>query len=93
MDISVNKLLNKISEEVTEAKKASSEAKIRERARAIKAICELILEEPTKAEPISVSSNIQVLTPTPPITPSFQVSQEKKMEMDDEANGDSLFDF
>ncbi len=47
MNISVEKLLHKIEEELKEAKGTNSDAKIRERVHAIKTMCELILEEST----------------------------------------------
>ena len=45
MDISVSRLLDKIGDELNEAKGSESNAKLREHAYAMKAICELILEE------------------------------------------------
>ena len=47
MNISVEKLLHKIEEELKGAKGTNSNAKIRQRVHAIKTMCELILEEST----------------------------------------------
>jgi hypothetical protein len=96
MNISVEKLLAKIEEELKQAKTSTKQEQLREKVYSIKILCELILDEK------QVSREIQV-NPTPvyqPIMaqPTFQsqpttLNQPKKIEMDDEANGDSLFDF
>ena len=84
MDISVEKLLAKIEEELS---LASGES-LRERVYSIKILCELILEEyPT-------NRGIPVTRVTPqPAQAVHDVNQPKRIEMDNEANGDSLFDF
>lgn len=90
MDISVSKLLNKMDAELIEAKKAETNAKIREHVYAIKAICELILEES------STVKNVQVKPPTipaPTVMQPIDVPKQKRLKEDDGANGDSLFDF
>jgi hypothetical protein len=103
MDISVDKLLSKIEQELKQAKNSAKSESLRERVYSIKILCELILDEK--------SGNSET-----PITPSFQpalnqqvfqqpvmsqqvfqqpvsLNQPKKIEMDNEANGDSLLDF
>lgn len=99
MNISVNKLLDKIGKELQEAKQAGSNAKIREHAYAMKALCELILEEPSYAAtevsrpavpPPAVSFQQQPISFQQPVT--IQPPQ-KRLEVEDGANGDSLFDF
>lgn len=105
MNISVDKLLSKIEQELKQAKNSSQSESLRERVYSIKILCELILDEE------------QVKSETPiPSTPTFQpvmnqqifqqpvmsqqafqqpvsLNQPRKIEMDDEANGDSLLDF
>ena len=96
MDISVNRLLDKIGEELTAAKRIGSAAKIRERAQAIKAICELILDESSQTAPISQVSRetqihrVEVMPASQPVL--GMLPQQKRLKMD-EANGDSIFDF
>ena len=95
MDISVNKLLDKIAAELTEAKRAGSEAKIRERTQAIKAICELILDEAPSVKRVEA---VKVDGPVPqpgfvPQTAPLMMPQQERMVMEDEANGESIFDF
>ena len=73
MDISVSRLLDKIGDELNEAKKVSSEAKIRERAYAMKAICELILEEPTHSRSTNEwTSQEQVIVSPPPVREPYR---------------------
>jgi hypothetical protein len=104
MNISVNRLLNKIGAELTEAKKAGSEAKIRERAQAIKAICELILDEstvsststslnvPNQSIQSTQSHRVEVVQMGQPVGVGTMLPQQKPLPID-EANGESLFDF
>lgn len=94
MDISINKLLNKIGAELAEANKAGSEAKIRERVQAMKAICELILDE---APAVQKVETVRVIQPAqqvfvPQSAPQIMPRQER-MVMEDDANGESIFDF
>ena len=103
MDISVSRLLDKIGDELNEAKKVSSEAKIRERAYAMKAICELILEESTHSRSTNEwISQEQVIVSPPPVREPLQVPQvvqvpqaplQNRLKTEDGANGESLFDF
>lgn len=90
MNIPVQKLLSKMEKELSEAKNSSSEARIRERVQAIKSLCELILEEAESGSP-AVAASVSHTYSAPPVQ---SVNLEpKKMHMDDDANGDSLFDF
>lgn len=87
MDISVNQLLKKIESELHRAKQEENALKRRESIHSIKILCELILEENGKslagATPPQPTS--QVITTTSLST--------KKLDLEEEANGDSLFDF
>ncbi|MBB6445521.1 YwdI family protein [Bacillus benzoevorans] len=94
MDISVNKLLDKIGAELEAAKRAGSTAKIRERAQAMKAICELILDESPAVK------SVETVTVNKPLQQSFvpqkapqMMPRQERMVMEDEANGESIFDF
>lgn len=82
----MHKLLGKIEEELRQAKLSNSEAHIRERIHAVKTLCELVLDEQPNIE-----KQVQAV-PSPTIIPS-QVVSPRKMKVDEEANGDSLFDF
>lgn len=91
MNISVQKLLGKMEKELLEAKSSSSDARIRERVQAIKSLCELVLEESDTGS-VSVVASISHTYNAPPAAQPAGL-QPKKMQMEDEANGDSLFDF
>ncbi|GIN63123.1 hypothetical protein J27TS8_31160 [Robertmurraya siralis] len=84
MNISMQSLLGKIEEELKQAKQSDSEVRTREKIYAIKTLCELVLEQKTSRQ-----------SPAPIIEPqrAVQYQQPAKMKVDDEANGDSLFDF
>lgn len=76
----------------------SSEAKIRERAYAIKAICELILDESSLSSSTTESAaRKQVMVSPPSLMESVQVQQvsqqQNRLKMEDGSNGESLFDF
>ncbi|MFP9128256.1 YwdI family protein [Niallia sp. BSM11] len=96
MNISVQKLLAKIEDQLKEAKASGSEATIRERVYAIKSLCELCLEQEstyrsseTYSQPVYQPSIAQ---PAPVPVQQLQPVQTPKLDTD-EGNGDSLFDF
>lgn len=92
MNISIQKLLGKIEQELQEAKESSTAARMRERVHAIQSLCELILEDSEMERAPFAPTNIV----SPPIVQQNQpatIQQSKRMQTDDNANGDSLFDF
>lgn len=102
VNISVQKLLAKMEEELKQAKAAPKQESLRERVHSIKILCELILEEnqlkaaeswnePVISRPVPVA--VQQQGVPVPISQPVSTFQPKKLELDDEANGDSLFDF
>jgi len=95
LDISVKKLLVKMEQELLEAKSSGSISEVRERIHAIKTLCELLLDHNPAEIKLGISSrdvvNPSVQTQSPAVR-SVQV-QPKKIQIDDESNGDSLFDF
>ncbi|WP_338471087.1 YwdI family protein [Niallia sp. XMNu-256] len=94
MEISVDKLLHKMEEKLKEAKETGSDAVIRERIHAIKTMCELILEEPsTTNTTVSQSSNLQVAKPIYTGQGSSLPNQPQRLIIDEESNGESIFDF
>ncbi len=90
LNISVQKLLKKIEEELHEAKGNTNEARIRERIYSIKSLCELILDE--QVMPAASKSTFVPQQPVQQVQP-VSIQQPKRLEMEDDANGDSLFDF
>lgn len=105
MNISLQKLLLKMEEELKRAKSAESEAVQRERIHSIKTLCELVLDEaPQQSRGIRVPAQqtVQQFVPSQPSIPQQQmpvnqpspmIPQPKRLEMEDDSNGDSLFDF
>lgn len=105
MNISLQKLLLKMEEEIKRAKSTESEAVKRERIQAIKTLCELVLDEaPQQSRGITapVQQTTQQYIPSQPSIPQQQmpvnqpspmIPQPRKLEMEDDSNGDSLFDF
>jgi Family of unknown function (DUF5327) len=96
MNISVGKLLSKIEEELLEAKRTNSDTKIRERVHAIKTMCELILEESTTvttSATINKAPNLVVTNPTYMGKVVSTPNQQERLIIDEESNGESIFDF
>jgi hypothetical protein len=100
MNISIDKLLHKIEEELKEAKGTNSDTKIRERVHAIKTMCELILEEsttitsttPTSAT-VNQSPNLVVSNPAYRGQVASIPNQQERLIIDEESNGESIFEF
>lgn len=82
-------ILTQIEKLTAEARQVSGQ-QAREKFAAIKALCEVVLAEQTavKAQQISVTP---IVNPTPVFTQPVAIPSQKLNE--DDANGDSLFDF
>ncbi|CAH2713991.1 putative protein YwdI [Neobacillus rhizosphaerae] len=106
MNISVQTLLTKIEEELKLAKNSEKQESLREKVYSIKILCELILDEKQAVKTevqlnpaVTISPVIAQQAYQQPVMNQqvFQqpasLQQAKKLEMDDEANGDSLLDF
>ncbi|MEH7222257.1 YwdI family protein [Bacillus sp. JJ1566] len=92
MNISVGKILDKMQQELQSAKSEASEQKVRERLMAIRTLCDLVLDEaPVDVRRIEVVPVPQVVQPIPTMQPTT-IQNTAKLEEED-ANGDSLFDF
>jgi hypothetical protein len=107
VNISIQTLLTKIEKELKLAQGSAKQESLREKVYSIKILCELILDE-KQAVKTEVQLNPAAVTIPPVIVQQayqqpvmnqqvFQqpasLQQAKKLEMDDEANGDSLLDF
>ncbi len=108
MNISLQRLLTKMEDEIRRAKSAGTEAEQRERIHSIKTLCELVLDESPQqgaAAKTGYSTPVQQPVQFVPAQTGFPqqhatasqpapvVPQPKKLQMEDDANGDSLFDF
>ncbi|NHM30148.1 YwdI family protein [Neobacillus terrae] len=94
MNISFQKLLTKMEEELREARKSSNESAVREKIYSIKILCELLLEQEKGSSQgeYSVPAPQPILQIQPAFSQPVQINQPKKLDEGD-ANGDSLFDF
>ncbi|MFD2680762.1 YwdI family protein [Bacillus seohaeanensis] len=99
MNITHQTLIRKMEAEIGKAKVAEKSQEVREHVYSIKALCEVLLEESASdlgsfIPPTSPQTNINyVQTPQQPSTQTVQVSEKERLQTDDGANGDSLFDF
>ncbi|MFC4321841.1 YwdI family protein [Litchfieldia salsa] len=85
MNIPMNRILDKMSNELAKAKQEQSEVRIREHLIVMRTLCDLVLEEKQDLNERTYSNNELNLV-------------EKKMmstpsRVDDDGNGDSLLDF
>ena len=94
LNISFQKLLAKMEEELREVRNSSNESAVREKIYSIKILCELLLEQEKGHSQGEFS--VPTPQPVPKMQPAFsqpvQMNQPKKLNEGD-ANGDSLFDF
>ncbi|MEI4829749.1 YwdI family protein [Bacillus sp. FJAT-53711] len=93
MQISSDKVLNKMASEIAKAKGSESH-KTKEHLLVVRALCDLLLEEQTEA-PVYVEPKIQTqfISPQMPIQPTATFSGEPVYIKEEDANGNSLFDF
>lgn len=92
--ITYQTIAKQIEKLATEASNASNDQQIREKLTAIRALCEVVLDEtnvPQKAQNYGMANGISTVSPivsyAQPVMPSSQKLKE------DGANGESLFDF
>ena len=83
--ISYQAVLQQLEKQLDEAKKAANEQQMRESLTAVRALCEVVLARPVEGS--------QTQHKHMPQMPTQQMLNTKKMEEEDGANGDSLFDF
>lgn len=86
MNITVDKIIEKMMKELQIAKQEGNSAKVREHFLAIRTLCDLVLDEAPAEKPVLQ----KMMTTQIPTTTNFPTPV--KLD-DDEANGDSLFDF
>ncbi|KIQ93460.1 hypothetical protein LH47_02461 [Anoxybacillus thermarum] len=78
MDISVTNVFAKIEEEIAQAKHASSPQAVREHIYAVRALCDVILQQPS-------TTTQEAALPQPTTT--------ERLDIGADANGRSLLDF
>lgn len=94
--ISYEQIVQQIAKLTAQANEAQNEQQIREQLSAIRALCDVVLLDKTantKVSPVipSATNFSHLSSPTPAFTQPI-VTPSQKLEEDD-ANGDSIFDF
>ena len=87
--ISYQTILQQLEKQLVDAQKATNEQQIRESLTAVRALCDVVLT--TSAEAVKKQSTPMTEMVTP--MPTQQTVSTAKMEEEDGANGESLFDF
>jgi hypothetical protein len=107
MNISLEKLLVKMEGELKGARNAATAAEMREKVHSLKTLCELVLDEPgqqgtavqrpaaAQTQAPAAVQGLQMQMPVVQAQHQYQPvpNQPKRLEMDSEANGESLLDF
>ncbi|MGG0645130.1 YwdI family protein [Sporosarcina gallistercoris] len=99
--ISTNRILEELQRQLTNAKTTSDEAAMRESIAAMQSLCGLILGEKTPSRDVELKGNSPVQDESPlgmspaneTFTTPMQSGLEGKVLNEEDANGDSLFDF
>ncbi|QWG69978.1 hypothetical protein EXW32_27230 [Bacillus mycoides] len=95
MQVSSNKVLNKMASEIAKAKSSEGQ-KSKEHLLVVRALCDLLLDEqvePSTYREPQVQSQIIGSQPITTVQPVMPVSGEPVYIKEEGANGNSLFDF
>ena len=93
MQISSDKILNKMASEIAKAKGSDSH-KAKEHLLVVRALCDLLLEEQPEASAyVEPTLRTNVVAPQMPVQPMASFSGEPVYVKEDDANGNSLLDF
>ena len=87
--ISYQTVLQQLEKQLNEAKNATGEQQIRESLTAVRALCDVVLAQSAEVSKTLPKHIPQMLTQGP----TQQMLYTAKMDEEDGANGDSLFDF
>ncbi|HZG59066.1 MAG TPA: YwdI family protein [Anoxybacillus sp.] len=88
MNISITTILAKMANEIHEAQSHHNMQQIREHAAVIRALCDLILERSNEEQTANTMPNDELIKLIQPSSAS-----NERIEIGDDANGPSLFDF
>jgi hypothetical protein len=85
LHIPITTVLTKMEEQLRQARTTASPHRLREHIAIVRALCDLVLEEEVREMAVSPSTEVS----------PFSITQEKseRIEIGDDANGPSLFDF
>ncbi|PGT90526.1 YwdI family protein [Bacillus sp. AFS040349] len=100
MNIPVSKLLSKMEAELTKAKNSSSTKEVREKVAVIQSLCEIILDEKSEVsvQPLlspssSEISQLELQKMMGNMSTVVKNPTSERTVKEEDANGDSLFDF
>ncbi|WP_062351403.1 YwdI family protein [Bacillus kwashiorkori] len=95
MQINHQIILNKMAEKLNEALTVDSGNRVREQVQAIKTLCEVILDTHEQSQEVvyGVSNRVQPKYNDQTKVEPQTINVGKKLDTDDGANGESLFDF
>jgi tRNA A37 methylthiotransferase MiaB len=88
LDIPLTAILAKMAEEMNKAQSSQNVQQIREHAAVIRVLCDLILDRPNERQNADITSTDEFVKP-------IQISSvsNERIDIGDDANGASLFDF
>jgi hypothetical protein len=86
LNIPIATILTKMEEQLRQARTTASPQRLREHVAVVRALCDLVLEEGKEKE-MPVASSVEVS----PL--SISQGKSERIEIGDDANGPSLFDF
>ena len=87
--ISYQTILQQLEKQLEEAKNATNEQQIRESLSAVRVLCDVVLAQSAEAVKKQSAPMSKVMTPMP----TQQAVYTAKIDEEDGANGESLFDF
>ncbi|AVB11912.1 MULTISPECIES: YwdI family protein [Bacillus] len=108
MNIHISALIQKMEEELRQAKTAARTEEVKMHAAAIRSLCDVVLGTQTHTDPAPVQNPIPKAAPKPSASPSTdplllekmmgsaglnQYQKKAKDEREEDGNGDSIFDF
>ncbi|MEK4384680.1 YwdI family protein [Solibacillus sp. FSL W7-1464] len=89
--ITYETIVKQIEKLTTEAAHAATEQQAREKLTAIRALCDVVLDEKVSSPTPASINSMSTMTSSPVYTQPVAIPAQKLEE--DDANGDSLFDF
>ncbi|MCM3162446.1 YwdI family protein [Metabacillus litoralis] len=100
MNIPISKLLSKMEAELMKAKNSSSSKEVREKVAVIQSLCEIILDEKSEVQVQRLSSpssseinHLELQKMMGNMSTVVKNPTSEKLVKEEDANGDSLFDF
>ncbi|WP_309248279.1 YwdI family protein [Bacillus nakamurai] len=108
MNIHISALIQKMEEELRQAKTASRDEEVKMHVAAVRSLCDVVLDRPSHTASAPPQAPISKAAPSPSASPSTdplllekmmgsaglnQYQKKSKDEREEDGNGDSIFDF